>query len=190
MSTCPVIMLNHLQQGSSPPPSPRKLRRHVIPPLAITNSPPTSPICNNALRAMVQMNLPSIATVSTPPSSPISKTKAMPSPPSSPIIKSMMQQLNLSTTASSTAAVPTLCPVKRVQPMARPMIGKSGKRKLGPGCGLLDWIRLCRSKKDLTGTGGVKRPVTLEELAEHNTEADAWTAIRGSLKSLYSCSIS
>lgn len=56
---------------------------------------------------------------------------------------------------------------------------KAPRRKLGPGCGLLDWIRLCRSKKDLAGNGGVPRPVTEEELAKHNTPDDAWTAIRG-----------
>ena len=57
---------------------------------------------------------------------------------------------------------------------------KSTKRgKLGPGCSLLDWIRLCRSKKDLGCNGGKPRPVTEEELAQHNSPDDAWTAIRG-----------
>ena len=57
---------------------------------------------------------------------------------------------------------------------------KAPRRKLGPGCGLLDWIRLCRNKKaDLAGNGGTPHPVTEEELAQHNTPDDAWTAIRG-----------
>lgn len=56
---------------------------------------------------------------------------------------------------------------------------KGGKRKMAPGCGLLDWIRLSRKNKDLAGTGGVKKPITPEELAKHCTEEDAWTAIRG-----------
>ena len=53
------------------------------------------------------------------------------------------------------------------------------RRALGPGCSLLDWIRLSRSGKDLAGTGGEKRVVTEAELAKHNTLDDAWTAIRG-----------
>lgn len=48
-----------------------------------------------------------------------------------------------------------------------------------PRYGLLDWIKLCRSGKDLTGVGGNKLNVTEEELARHNTPEDAWTAIRG-----------
>ena len=61
---------------------------------------------------------------------------------------------------------------------AKPSSG-GGKRKLGPGCGLLDWIRFCRKTKDLAGNGGVKRQITLDELEQHCTEDDAWTAIRG-----------
>lgn len=53
------------------------------------------------------------------------------------------------------------------------------RRALGPGCSLLDWIRLSRSGQDLAGTGGEKRVVTEAELAKHNTVDDAWTAIRG-----------
>ena len=57
---------------------------------------------------------------------------------------------------------------------------KTSRRvKLGPGCGLLDWIRLTRSKKDIAGNGGTMLTVTEEELAEHCTEEDAWTCVRG-----------
>lgn len=55
----------------------------------------------------------------------------------------------------------------------------SRRGKLGPGCSLIDWIRLCRSKKDLGCNGGKPKPVTEEELAQHNSPSDAWTAIRG-----------
>ena len=51
-----------------------------------------------------------------------------------------------------------------------------GKR--GPGKGLLDWIKLCRSFKRQTDPNQV---ITFEELRKHNTEDDCWTAFRGEL---------
>lgn len=57
---------------------------------------------------------------------------------------------------------------------------KSTKRvHLGPGCGMLDWIRLCRNTPDMAGNGGVPKSVTEEELARHCTEDDAWTCYQG-----------
>ena len=56
---------------------------------------------------------------------------------------------------------------------------KSRRVRLGPGCGLLDWIRLTRTTKDIAGTGGKLLTVSEEELAEHCTEKDAWTCVRG-----------
>ncbi|KAL0821756.1 hypothetical protein ABMA28_005178, partial [Loxostege sticticalis] len=53
------------------------------------------------------------------------------------------------------------------------------KCALQPGHSLMDWIRLGNSGKDLTGVGGRVRPVSLAELAAHNTQKDAWLAIRG-----------
>ncbi|XP_037877500.1 cytochrome b5 reductase 4 isoform X2 [Bombyx mori] len=53
------------------------------------------------------------------------------------------------------------------------------KCALQPGHSLMDWIRLGNSGKDLTGVGGRIRPVTHTELAAHNTQKDAWLAIRG-----------
>ncbi|CAH2984098.1 unnamed protein product [Chilo suppressalis] len=53
------------------------------------------------------------------------------------------------------------------------------KCALQPGHSLMDWIRLGNSGKDLTGVGGRIRPVTPQELATHNSESDAWLAIRG-----------
>lgn len=54
------------------------------------------------------------------------------------------------------------------------------KRNLRKGCGLLDWIRLCKAyKKELGGRFGEMRPITPAELALHDTEESAWTAVRG-----------
>ncbi|CAG9788715.1 unnamed protein product [Diatraea saccharalis] len=53
------------------------------------------------------------------------------------------------------------------------------KCALQPGHSLMDWIRFGNSGKDLTGVGGRLRPVSPQELANHNTQNDAWLAIRG-----------
>lgn len=55
------------------------------------------------------------------------------------------------------------------------------RKKVGlkKGHSLMDWIRLGRSGKDLTGVGNRILEVTEEELARHKVEDDAWMAIRG-----------
>lgn len=56
------------------------------------------------------------------------------------------------------------------------------KVALKPGRSLMDWIRLGNTGRDLTGVGGpgVRRSgVSMSELASHNTEQDAWIAVRG-----------
>ena len=113
-------------------------------------------------------------------------------PPSSPTMKTRTQlTLPLPTSTISSLAAPATCPMSKSTLLqaaknANGAATKSESRakparrtKLGPGCSLLDWIRLCRSKKDLGCNGGKPRPVTEEELAKHNTPGDAWTAIRG-----------
>ena len=115
-------------------------------------------------------------------------------PPSSPTVQTRTKMtLPLSGAFSSHTLSAATCPMSKTQqsalkPNANGGAGseKAGSKakparrgKLGPGCSLLDWIRLCRSKKDLGCNGGKPRPVTEEELAEHNSPDDAWTAIRG-----------
>ncbi|KAL8609958.1 Cytochrome b5 reductase 4 [Nucella lapillus] len=58
-------------------------------------------------------------------------------------------------------------------PLARSKIA------LKPGRSLMDWIRLGRSNKDLTGVGGEVLNVSVEELSKHDKADDAWIAIRG-----------
>lgn len=53
------------------------------------------------------------------------------------------------------------------------------KVSLKPGHSLLDWIRLTKSGRDLTGLRGRLIEVTEEELKKHNTRSDCWTCIRG-----------
>ena len=54
------------------------------------------------------------------------------------------------------------------------------RSKLGPGKGLLDWIKLCRRFKQQNHDSAVEHTVvTFEELQKHNKEDDCWTAFRG-----------
>ncbi|XP_027005817.2 cytochrome b5 reductase 4 [Tachysurus fulvidraco] len=53
------------------------------------------------------------------------------------------------------------------------------KVALKPGHSLMDWIRLTKSGRDLTGLKGRLIEVTEEELKKHNTRDDCWTCIRG-----------
>ena len=60
-----------------------------------------------------------------------------------------------------------------------PAMSKTNKRSnLGPGCSMLDWIRLCKS---MPSNGSRSSPITEDELARHSTESDAWTAYKGML---------
>ena len=117
-------------------------------------------------------------------------------PPSSPTVQTRKPN-NLTLPLSSAFAMPAVCPMSKSAQAAPKNTNANGpaaaskavdgkakstrRGKLGPGCSLLDWIRLCRSKKDLGCNGGKPRPVTEEELAQHNTSEDAWTAIKGML---------
>ncbi|KAI7902830.1 cytochrome b5-like heme/steroid binding domain-containing protein [Cokeromyces recurvatus] len=52
------------------------------------------------------------------------------------------------------------------------------KVRLEPGHSPLDWAKLCSSGKDLRGVAQLNK-YTLEDLREHRTPEDAWTAIQG-----------
>lgn len=53
---------------------------------------------------------------------------------------------------------------KAAKPKELKSKGKRGKVALGPGFSALDWSRLTKSGRDLTGTGGMFQRVTMDEL--------------------------
>mmetsp|Transcript_6905 Transcript_6905/g.7224 ORF Transcript_6905/g.7224 Transcript_6905/m.7224 type:complete len:168 (+) Transcript_6905:36-539(+) len=54
------------------------------------------------------------------------------------------------------------------------------KVALKPGFHLMDWMRLTQHATDLSGRkGGPLRNISREELAQHNTKFDCWTALNG-----------
>ncbi|XP_073192673.1 cytochrome b5 reductase 4 isoform X4 [Lepidochelys kempii] len=61
----------------------------------------------------------------------------------------------------------------------RAAAGGRSKVPLKPGRSLMDWIRLTKSGKDLTGLKGRLIEVTEEELAKHSKKDDCWICIRG-----------
>ncbi|XP_030054998.1 cytochrome b5 reductase 4 [Microcaecilia unicolor] len=66
-------------------------------------------------------------------------------------------------------------------PGSQQRAAEAGRKKtpLKPGRSLMDWIRLTKSGKDLTGLQGRLIEVTEEELARHNRKEDCWICIRG-----------
>ncbi|XP_026582557.1 cytochrome b5 reductase 4 isoform X2 [Pseudonaja textilis] len=61
----------------------------------------------------------------------------------------------------------------------RVAIAGRSKVPLKSGRSLMDWIRLTKSGKDLTGLKGRLLEVTEEELMKHNKRDDCWICIRG-----------
>ncbi|KAM9234333.1 cytochrome b5 reductase 4 [Dugong dugon] len=66
-------------------------------------------------------------------------------------------------------------------PGSQQRVASGGRSKvpLKPGRSLMDWIRLTKSGKDLTGLKGRLIDVTEEELKKHNKKEDCWICIRG-----------
>ncbi|XP_055458469.1 cytochrome b5 reductase 4 [Psammomys obesus] len=66
-------------------------------------------------------------------------------------------------------------------PGSQQRVASQGRSKvpLKPGRSLMDWIRLTKSGKDLTGLKGGIIDVTEEELKKHNKKDDCWICIRG-----------
>eukprot|EP00656_Telonema_subtile_P044660 TRINITY_DN50921_c0_g1_i2.p1 TRINITY_DN50921_c0_g1~~TRINITY_DN50921_c0_g1_i2.p1 ORF type:complete len:327 (-),score=65.87 TRINITY_DN50921_c0_g1_i2:46-1026(-) len=65
--------------------------------------------------------------------------------------------------------------------VGRTELGRRRRVHLAAGCSSLDWMRLTQDKgRELAGIGAAPLQVyTEEELALHNTDEDAWTAING-----------
>ncbi|KAI5608778.1 cytochrome b5 reductase 4 isoform X1, partial [Silurus asotus] len=72
-------------------------------------------------------------------------------------------------------AFPAVSSQQRVSPAGQ----SRNKVALKPGHSLMDWIRVTKSGRDLTGLKGRLIDVTEEELKKHNTRNDCWTCIRG-----------
>uniref|UniRef100_A0A6I8N692 Cytochrome b5 reductase 4 n=2 Tax=Ornithorhynchus anatinus TaxID=9258 RepID=A0A6I8N692_ORNAN len=70
-------------------------------------------------------------------------------------------------------AFPAAGSQQRAAPPARTKV------PLKKGRSLMDWIRLTKSGKDLSGLRGRLIEVTEEELAKHNKKDDCWVCIRG-----------
>ncbi|XP_004673714.1 PREDICTED: cytochrome b5 reductase 4 [Condylura cristata] len=66
-------------------------------------------------------------------------------------------------------------------PSSQQRVASGGRSKvpLKQGRSLMDWIRLTKSGKDLTGLQGRLIEVTEEELKKHNKKDDCWICIRG-----------
>ncbi|XP_072855187.2 cytochrome b5 reductase 4 isoform X3 [Pogona vitticeps] len=66
-------------------------------------------------------------------------------------------------------------------PASQQRVAVPGRSKvpLKPGRSLMDWIRLTKSGKDLSGLKGRLIEVTEEELARHDKKDDCWICIRG-----------
>ena len=79
-------------------------------------------------------------------------------------------------TSSSTLSLPSAA---QSQSFARKQAAGNLDTKKHPGYSLFEWNRICEKEQDLAGVGGRMLQVTPDELSKHNTESDAWTAVKG-----------
>ncbi|ETV76824.1 hypothetical protein H257_09271 [Aphanomyces astaci] len=61
---------------------------------------------------------------------------------------------------------------------------REGKVRLEPGFSQVHWMMLTQKSKDMTGGHGVRRNISREEIAQHNTEHDCWTILDGKVYNL------
>jgi len=65
-------------------------------------------------------------------------------------------------------------------PGGRSEFGRRKKVPLAPGCSSLDWIRLKNDKgRELAGVEGPMQAYSEAQVAQHNTQEDAWMAVHG-----------
>ncbi|KAL6785995.1 CYB3 [Auxenochlorella protothecoides x Auxenochlorella symbiontica] len=101
----------------------------------------------------------------------------LPKPKPLPARNPLLERSTVTDSSAGSLAAPSAVGV--------PASGAAGRpRKKLPfqiGCSPMDWLRLSRSKADLSGLkgGAPRRGITLEEVKQHRTRDNAWTAIRG-----------
>ena len=154
-----VVRLSPVPAIKLPPPN-----------FVMTESPPMSPLAKNKNQFMKR------TTNTTSLQSDKISTNTRTSHLTSPGSPSMKPKLTL-TSPGTTLGVSKPGVMRRS--LSEPAKSTNRRVNLGPGCGMLDWIRLCKNTKDMSGTGGEVLTVTEDELARHCTSEDAWTAIRG-----------
>uniref|UniRef100_UPI00358F3C3C cytochrome b5 reductase 4 n=1 Tax=Myxine glutinosa TaxID=7769 RepID=UPI00358F3C3C len=81
----------------------------------------------------------------------------------------------------SVLAKPTSLCFPTVNSAQRVASGVQSRTKvpLKAGRSLMDWMQLCRSRKDLSGRGGRLCPISTAELARHNQSHDCWISVHG-----------
>lgn len=182
-TTLPLVKLVGSTDDSLVEKSPRTHRAKslvvpIVHPLAVTiqvGSPPPvikAPVTFSTMTTTAPSNLLSVVNGRSSPV--VNRTSSL----TSSITSSLTPPSTLSLLSPNSAGGSNTPPFKKA--MSVPAKSKTSKRAhLGPGCSMLDWIRLCKNTPDMAGNGGTPFPVTEEELGRHCTEEDAWTSYKG-----------